>query len=83
MVNTDDAERIHERINEAVGTLLNIKALLEGDGSDGKPGILIRLDRIEQLNKHRRFNVALSIGAIATAAATLVGELALHIFVGK
>lgn len=57
--------RIEERLLTIVAQLGSLTTLLMG--SDGKPGIVVRLDRIEQAEGKRSRFVWLALGAALTA----------------
>lgn len=57
--------RIEERLLTIVAQLGSLSTLLMGN--DGKPGIVVRLDRIEQAEGKRSRFVWLALGAALTA----------------
>lgn len=59
--------RIEERLTTITSQLAQLSTLLLG--VDGKPGIVVRLDRIEQTEGRRSKFVWLALGAALTALA--------------
>lgn len=57
----DDLKDLKQGVKE-------ILLLLRGDGSDQKPGLVVRVDRLEQRDKQRAGAVALFWTAIIAAA---------------
>lgn len=62
--------RIEERVKTMDGNVTRLCRLLEGDGSDGVPGLLKDVDRLKQTEKRRKW----VSGFILTGFITLIGE---------
>jgi len=58
-------DRIEEKVNR-------IESRLEGDGSDGNPGIIVRLDRVEQTHRIAKWLTATTVGAAITSIVAAV-----------
>jgi hypothetical protein len=60
MVRDQDARELKEGIDE-------ILLLLQGDGSELRPGLVMRVDRLEQADKRRKGAIAVLWTAIVAA----------------
>jgi len=58
-------DRIEEKVNR-------IESRLEGDGSDGNPGIIVRLDRVEQTHRIAKWLTATTVGVAITSIVAAV-----------
>lgn len=61
--NRRQGDKILEEVKEKVD---RIYILLNGDGSNNNPGMLIRLDRLEQLQQKRSWHLKLIYGGVIT-----------------
>lgn len=58
-------DRIEERIESIHNTL-------HGDGSESKPGLVVRVDRVEQTHKLAKWLTATTVGAAITSIVAAV-----------
>jgi len=69
MPQTTQLDRIEQKVNQ-------IEARLEGDGSDGHPGLIVRVDRMEQTHRMVKWLTGTAVAAaIASVGAAVKGWL--------